>query len=676
MQQVFVDNKRAKEVSWLASRGVAPVWVKRGYLCLLLVLVLLGSVVAEASGQEAEERALDVSFLFQLDHSLAPLNEARTAGQVALLETLRSHPDLSFQLHLSGTLLHTHTWFDTRVIDLVREGVRSGQFELLGSTYAQNVLVASDDTWTNAQQMKTHRQLLNKLFDVEPVGFWNPGRVWHQKLVPQIAAEGYRYTMVESHILEEMPLRNPVHIVRKTTRRNQKLAVFHDDTAFRDLVDDAVNSGSFDALLAYLRERYEADTRDEFVVAYYQDLEGRAPWVFEQEAQIHQTMQNLDALLATLQQQEWLNITTGAQVIEERPPRRELTPISSGEAEWMRALSQQLGYEDWYDYKSRDSVQVLFRPLYDQVRDSLRAVSRVVEDASNEAGMQLFQRAVRTFVAHEYRYGTRWPETTEDIRPEAVGETLVSLLAVRQALHPIARNFMADVNLDGVEEVVLATPEDLYVFSIRGGRLLYWFDLQHGVSLVGNELSSDNGDSDVADEEEALQVGQWALRDRFYMEGETLDSLVYQIYDVAIEDSAVSFSYTHDAWHLQKHIRPVDDGTLEVTYILENRGADDQALAWLVESSFSPSYLSIMDHGATSLSYRNGTTSGPFDSSVTRGVQNVQTGVTVSYTFTDQPTTVQAASVVWGLKLNPTYEVHLEPGASQSLRFSLVRTIR
>ncbi|MBL8046499.1 MAG: hypothetical protein JNL09_08160, partial [Anaerolineales bacterium] len=104
--------------------------------------------------------SLQIAFVFHFNqHTSEYAVVANRACYRGLLNVLRAHPKLKFNLHLSGTLLRALNWFDSETLDLVRAGLADGQFELLGSTYAQNIPYASHD-WDNAQQIAAHRHVL------------------------------------------------------------------------------------------------------------------------------------------------------------------------------------------------------------------------------------------------------------------------------------------------------------------------------------------------------------------------------------------------------------------------------------------------------------------------------------------------------------------------------------
>ncbi|MBI4859820.1 MAG: hypothetical protein HY815_06095 [Candidatus Riflebacteria bacterium] len=72
---------------------------------------------------------------------------------MGLLHALRDHPSIQAHLHLSGTLLAGARWYAPEVLELVRQGISAGQFQLMGSTFAQTMLDASPAN-ANVQQLR------------------------------------------------------------------------------------------------------------------------------------------------------------------------------------------------------------------------------------------------------------------------------------------------------------------------------------------------------------------------------------------------------------------------------------------------------------------------------------------------------------------------------------------
>src|SRR5688500_8691735 len=105
-----------------------------------------------------------LALVFHANQTLTPfVATASRAGYRGLWHVLRAHPAVRCTLHISGTLLHSLLWLDPEALAPVRAGLADGQFELLASTYAQNVPYASDDG-DNAWQIAEHKALLAKTF--------------------------------------------------------------------------------------------------------------------------------------------------------------------------------------------------------------------------------------------------------------------------------------------------------------------------------------------------------------------------------------------------------------------------------------------------------------------------------------------------------------------------------
>ena len=66
-------------------------------------------------------------------------------------------------------------WSNSEALDLVREGIVDGQFEILGSTLAQNIIYSIPSLVDNEVQIELHRKMLKDVLGVEPVGFLECG---------------------------------------------------------------------------------------------------------------------------------------------------------------------------------------------------------------------------------------------------------------------------------------------------------------------------------------------------------------------------------------------------------------------------------------------------------------------------------------------------------------------
>lgn len=586
----------------------------------LILLAFCGTACTPAP----PERQLDVSLLFHFNQDLVPKAPMAAAVQYEpLLKTLLNE-EVPFQAQVSGTLLNALIWFDRGVVDYLRQGGYFDLVEIWGSTYSQNILAATGSRVTNDAQILTHRRLLDHHFRVTPQGFWNPERVWTRDLPDYLSGHGYDYVPVETHILQTSGYTDSLHVVRPARGDSASILVIHDDTAFKHLFNQAVNSGSTDSLLSYLRALYQEDTADRYLVAYFEDAEASGLWQFEAGGNPEETLGRLRTVLRTLADQDWIRITTTEAFLSGHDIAEEPMDIGPGAANWMNEFSASLGFEDWYDYAARDSATAYFRSLVEPVRAELAAADAALPPGDSPA-RRLFDRAMRTYLAHEYEYGASWTWDEGWADFHFAREARISLLASRHASGPTYQAYQQDLTGDGVQEVVIVRPEQMLVWTPLGGRLQYWFDLRTGDSVVGNENFGDyferyqfnhtyqrewQGGEDVyrwaADNPHAAEVlgttfkaRTPAFADRL-LAGSRIDSLQNATFRVeGLTPDGVTFVEPVGTGALQKTVS-VDENRVRVGYSLAGLQAELE-----IEVGLSPGYVEIMDRGASILTVQH-----------------------------------------------------------------------
>lgn len=431
--------------------------------------------------------ALNLPLVFHFNQHLTDFAwVASRACYQGLLKVLRSHPAVPFNIHISGTLIHALQWLDPEPLELIRDGLRDGQFELLGSTYAQNVPYATDD-WDNAQQIALHQRTLHDCFGVTPVSFWNSERCWRPSLVPVIAEAGYHTTLIEDHILTAAGLAAPVVI---TTRQdNRQLSLVWDDEKLKQLFNFAAWFNRPAQLLTYLRERVNQASDTPLCLAYAEDAEAMGLWGWQQGVAPQQTWYYLDELLTLLEMQPGLQI---ARLTAVPTPTAELSPIPDGSATWMDASLQRTeapyhedGYANWFHFLATAPKLAHFRQLYDQLRAPLQ---QGASDQESAAGRALRQAALHTYLTYQYEFGCIGIGEQGYPGWEGARASGVFVRAADWARETQPFQLVEDVNHDGLVEIVLSDGRQAIVLTPAGGRLLYWLDLVDGRQWVGNPL--------------------------------------------------------------------------------------------------------------------------------------------------------------------------------------------
>jgi hypothetical protein len=642
-------------------------------------------------------RKLDVTLLFHANQSLVPY--ARVADRASfrgLLRTLRRHPKANIQLHISGMLVHDLQWFGDSTLQMVREGIHDGQFEIFGSAYAQNVMYStrSDtaDFEFNDYQIKFQRRQIEQVFGVSPKAFWNPERVWTQNFVQLLADNGYTGVPVEDHILLASGTTKPVFQVRTTRFNGRQMVVFPDGKPFIDLIDGAINTGNVTPVLDYLHARYAEDVNDNFVIGYYQDAEATGLWDYERYVDPETNFRNLDILLAALEQDTLITLTTYEKFLKSNVPVEDLTPIRTGAADWM-------GRDGWFAVDQHPEFSGL-RMFYDGIRRSLDSVQLEIRTSAGDtaSAAALLRHAWFTVCAHQFEFGCVGLEWLSGAADAHLARTaLVSAAAAHYALHPTTRTYVGDINRDGVDEVVVVNPGNLFVFSAVGGRLLYWFDLVRGEELVGNENFMSDYNEPYVDDNRPVplvrgtvntftwlapntllpEIFQWeftvrkrALNDILTVGAAAPQVLEGQQYSTAINGNAVTFETVSAGVRVRKFIVPQATG-LQVSYRLVSNLSGQAQVGLEVRNSLSPSVLEVMEGGRSSLAYRTGSGISQAVTGSTLGVVNTRSATAVNYSWGNPPDQLAGQEDVFALELNPRYVRTLNPGDSTEIGFTL-----
>jgi hypothetical protein len=442
-----------------------------------------------------------LALVFHLNQLTGPgVASAASASYRGLLETLREHPALPVHLHLSGTLLAGLPWYAPDVLDLVREGVSSGQFEILGSTYAQSI-PESTPRACNDVQVAAHREILLATLGVRPVGFWNPERCYSLSYVELVARAGYRYLLLETGILEAARLPRD-RISRVTVAEpGGTLHLVPDDPKFRACVNFSIWSGDCRPVMECLQQAPEGA-----LLVHAEDAEAFGLWPFERGVSPACDREHLGRLIKLIEHTPDLEVVhLSSRIDAEREPDRApaTAPTVRGPGEWMvRALASsdlpyhEDGYRDWFDFNDRAEKLVRYRELFARVIGELAAIEAGLPAQLAPPARGLLDRARQAFAACQYEFGCTgighvgWP-AWELIRSSLLLARAAGWAARRAAATGASDPppEVADHDLDGVPEAFVQVGEELLVATPVGGRALAWIDLNRGEVLGGPALS-------------------------------------------------------------------------------------------------------------------------------------------------------------------------------------------
>ena len=443
---------------------------------------------------------LALCFLFH-----QPLGEhAERASRICyhrVLGVLRNHPRLKFNLMLSGTLLDALCWFEPGFLAAVRSGLQDGIFRLMGSTYAQSLLLASDSGDT-ARQIAIHRATLKKFFDAEPAAFWSPQRTWAPRLAPLLVRSGYRCLALEGDALRAAGATAP--LVHGLDSPAGDLTVLWDDARLRDRLNFAAWFRRHDVLKETIDGWKQHPDPDRLFPVYAEDAGAFGLWGYDIGLDPRADAAGLDGVLDWIEKQE--DIVTS--FLDDAPEPAGLLAVDGAVRGLFldRALSDpevplhEEGYGDWDDFLARAPRLQHFRQMHGAARVHLASAETALSlardsgfpEGAQRAGANLFALAERVYCAHQDRFGCVGVGGRGDPAWEGIGAAIAVAKAAELTCVPSGsafRGMIDDFTGDGEDEILLRSGDQMAILSPYGGRLLHWIDLRRGRMQIGNPLA-------------------------------------------------------------------------------------------------------------------------------------------------------------------------------------------
>ena len=120
-----------------------------------------------------------------------------------IVKELRKHRNIKFTLCISGILLENMNLSESETLKIIKEGIADGQFEVIGTTYSQNIIDATDN-FSNKWQLERDREAKENILGLKSEGFFNPQGIWTPKVIKSIADSKYNYIFIEDEKLKEI----------------------------------------------------------------------------------------------------------------------------------------------------------------------------------------------------------------------------------------------------------------------------------------------------------------------------------------------------------------------------------------------------------------------------------------------------------------------------------------
>ena len=241
-----------------------------------------------------------------------------------MLHALERHPGIRLGLHYTGPLLQWMAANRPQAIAQIKRLVDRGQVEIVGGGYYEPILITLPDRDRNGQLVRMADEL-EIMFGSRPAGAWLAERVWEPSLAYDLAAAGYRWTVLDDNHLRAASIPEDAMWTAFTTDdRGLRLTVFGTEQGLRYRIPFK----PVEDVIAYLRERVTEDGR--FVGMMGDDGEkfGAWPGTFEY---CWSREHWVDRMFEAIERESgWLATVTPSEWLERQPPtQRVYIPTAS-----------------------------------------------------------------------------------------------------------------------------------------------------------------------------------------------------------------------------------------------------------------------------------------------------------------------------------------------------------
>ena len=475
-----------------------------------------------------------------------------------MLDALDRHPGVRLALHYTGPLLGWLSAERPEFLERLRALVERGQVELLGGGYYEPVLASLPER-DRLGQLTRMSDELERITGRRPRGAWLAERVWEPDLPTSLVSAGYGWTILDDNhfraaAIPEERLWGPY----TTDDQGHLLTVFGTEKGLRYRIP----FGEVDDLIAYLRDH--ATEEGERVGTMGDDGEKFGSWPTTWEhcwGSSRWVDRFFDALEANA---SWLTTITPSDWLDGNPPigRVYLPTASYAEmGEWalppdenrvfagLLHRAEAAGAPEYRYLRGGfwRNFQVKYREVNDLHKQMLRTSARVAampEGPARTAALDhLYQGQSNDCYWHGLFGGIYISHMRLATYEHLIAAEDAADLTARAAGESVDGVRVADIDLDGVPEVVLATAGQVVTVKFSEGAGIGSWDVRavrHALAAVLRRRPEASHETLVAherhladrDEAAAEAAGVGSIHDRVSTKEDGLaDRLQYDSYE-------------------------------------------------------------------------------------------------------------------------------------------------
>ena len=415
-----------------------------------------------------------------------------------MIDALERHPDVRLSLHYTGPLLEWLIAERPETMDRLRALVARDQIEVLGGGYYEPVLASLPER-DRIGQLARMGDELERQFGRRPRGAWLAERVWEPDLPTSLVAAGYEWTILDdAHFraaaIPEEDLWGPY----TTDDQGHLLRVFGTEQGLRYRIPFR----EVDEVIAYLRDN--ARDGEDRIGMMGDDGEkfGSWPTTWEHSWGERRWVERFFEALES--NADWLTTTTPSAWLAEHPPigRMYIPTGSYAEmGEWALPPDESLVFRDvlhlaqaehrpesrWLRGAFWRNFQVKYREINDLHKRMLRvseAVAGMPEGPDRERALDhLYQGQSNDCYWHGLFGGIYISHMRLATHEHLIAAEDIAESATGTRHHAEVR----DLDLDGVDEVLLADDGQVVTIDLDGGAGIGSWDVRavrHALAAV------------------------------------------------------------------------------------------------------------------------------------------------------------------------------------------------
>ncbi len=419
-----------------------------------------------------------------------------------MIEALERHPGVRLSLHYSGALLEWLRAERPEFLDRLGALVARDQVELLGGGYYEPVLASLPER-DRIGQLRRMSDEIERITGRRPRGAWLAERVWEPDLPTSLASAGYRWTILDdAHFRAAAIPEDALWGAYTTDDQGHILTVFGTEQGLRYRIP----FGEVDDVIAYLRNHATEDGTRVGMMGDDGEKFGAWPTTWEH---CWGARRWVDRFFTALEQNaDWLTTVTPSSWLEREPPiGRVYVPTGSYAemGEWALPADEALVFATllheavaagrpearWLRGGFWRNFQVKYREINDLHKQMLRVSDKVAAMAEGIARERALDHLYRGQSNDCYWHGLFGGIYISHMRL-ATHEHLIAAedaadRAARAAGRPVDGAWLRDVDLDGIDEALVATPGQVVTVKLSEGAGIGDWDIRavrHALTAV------------------------------------------------------------------------------------------------------------------------------------------------------------------------------------------------